>query len=169
MGFDFASPVDLIDARREFRKYLVSQGIPVEVAEKETSGLNHSWEFTTYKLPLDLHRYHLPGQHDQCDHSVTGVCVDPDWEKSPDNPVNDPRLPKPTTKATKGKLPPRTNIDDVVLIKLKSGKRVVGQADFNDPSGKNVLIELKTRKKLTIDPKDIAESWKLFRPKAPPR
>lgn len=34
------------------------------------------------------HRYHLPGQHDQCDHSVTGECVDPEWEKSEENPKN---------------------------------------------------------------------------------
>ena len=32
--------------------------------------------------------FHLPGQHDQCDHSVTGECVDPEWEKSAENPKN---------------------------------------------------------------------------------
>lgn len=25
--------------------------------------------------------FHLPGQHDQCDHSVTGECVDKEWQK----------------------------------------------------------------------------------------
>ena len=31
-----------------------------------------------------LHRYHLPGEHDQCDHSVTGECVEeePQGERS---------------------------------------------------------------------------------------
>ena len=28
-----------------------------------------------------LKRYPLPGQHDQCDHSPTGECVDPEWQK----------------------------------------------------------------------------------------
>src|SRR3990167_3509907 len=28
-----------------------------------------------------LKRYHLPGAHDQCDHSVTGGCVDKEWEE----------------------------------------------------------------------------------------
>lgn len=48
MGFDFASAVDLLDARREFRKYLASQGIPVEVADKEAAKLKRSWEFAAY-------------------------------------------------------------------------------------------------------------------------
>src|SRR3990167_7817069 len=27
-----------------------------------------------------LKRYHLPGAHDQCDHSPTGDCVDKEWQ-----------------------------------------------------------------------------------------
>ena len=38
--------------------------------------------------------FHLPGQHDQCDHSVTGECVDPEWEKSNKNPRANSPLPE---------------------------------------------------------------------------
>ena len=74
MGFDFADVKTLFLARKKFSAYLQSQGVPIEVAEPETWHLHHSWEFAAYEPPANVHYYHLPGQHDQCDHSVTGEC-----------------------------------------------------------------------------------------------
>src|SRR3990167_1003136 len=75
MGFDFADVKTLFLARKKFSAYLQSQGVPIEVAEPETWHLHHSWEFAAYEPPANVHHYHLPGQHDQCDHSVTGECT----------------------------------------------------------------------------------------------
>lgn len=50
-----------------------------------------------------LRRYHLPGQHDQCDHSPTGDCVDPAWEKKQ-------RGRSSSTVRVKGKFTPKVDV-----------------------------------------------------------
>ena len=83
MGFDFADATALRTAREKFIDYLIDNGIETNHAHKEAGNLNHSWEFATYGFRdngftcvyCGIRRYHLPGQHDQCDHSITGECA----------------------------------------------------------------------------------------------
>ena len=92
MGFDFADTETLNLARHKFAEHLEQNGMDGETAEEEATRLNRSWEFATYAfcstgegegdesgydcVYCGIHRYHLPGQHDQCDHSITGECTD---------------------------------------------------------------------------------------------
>ena len=55
----------------------------VKVEAKELSAIN-SLLHELFPEQFAAHSYHLPGQHDQCDHSPTGECIEeePQGERS---------------------------------------------------------------------------------------
>lgn len=72
--------------RRSKKKYATATKAWAEAktryVERRLAELAQQHEPAQVTKQLRPRLYHLAGQHDQCDHSPTGDCVDPAWEKA---------------------------------------------------------------------------------------